>query len=186
MGLHNAALLGGIAVSETNLAHCWSEATYACKGPASSSCDGGPIIAGSADGPCADEQGGLGMFQFDAGTYAQTVATYTDAILTVEGNTAQAVAFVVDKAIQDIDGVTDWTSAVAWMDAVPLTAGDPVTEQWAHLLACRYNGCCSTSALCTSRANGYRDNAIDVFTSEGADFWRTSDRCAGVPDDGVI
>ena len=34
---------------------------------------GGPIIAGGADGPCADMQGGLGMFQFDAGTYQQTV-----------------------------------------------------------------------------------------------------------------
>src|SRR3989475_4893309 len=39
----------------------------------------------------------LGMFQFDTGTYAQTLAAYGDGILTVEGNTAQAVAFVVDK-----------------------------------------------------------------------------------------
>ena len=54
MGVHNAALLAGIAVSETNLAHCWSEATFACQGPPSPSCDGGPIIAGSADGPCAE------------------------------------------------------------------------------------------------------------------------------------
>ena len=75
MGLYNAALMAGIATSETALAHCQSEATYACMGPASPSCGGGPIIAGAADGPCADMQGGLGMFQFDAGTYAQTLAT---------------------------------------------------------------------------------------------------------------
>ncbi|HEY4058965.1 MAG TPA: hypothetical protein VGM39_20260, partial [Kofleriaceae bacterium] len=62
MGLYNAALLGGIATSETNFAHCWSEAQFACMGPASPSCNGGPIIAGAADGPCADMQGGLGMF----------------------------------------------------------------------------------------------------------------------------
>jgi hypothetical protein len=186
MGIYNAALIGGIAVSETNLAHCQSEATYACKGPASPSCNGGPIIAGSADGPCADQQGGLGMFQFDAGTYADTLAAYGDSILTVEGNTAQAVSFVIDKAQLDIPDVTDWMTASAWINSVPLKAGDPVTEQWAHLLACRYNGCCSDSSLCNSRAAGYRDNAIDLYSEMGADFWRTADRCASLPDDGVI
>src|SRR5439155_15830572 len=113
---------------------CWSEATYACMGPASPSCAGGPIIAGSADGPCSLMQGGLGMFQFDAGTYAQTVATYGDQILTIEGNTAQAVAFVVDKVEMDIPNAIDWLSAMAWMDTVPMQAGDPVTEQWASMI----------------------------------------------------
>jgi len=186
MGVTNAALMGGIAMSETGLAHCQSEATYACQGPASPSCGGGPIIAGSADGPCADQQGGLGMFQFDAGTYAQTVAAYGDSILTVEGNTAQAVSFVVDRLIQDITGVDDWTSAVAYMNSVPMKAGDPKMEEWSHFLACRYNGCCSTSSLCTSRANGYRDNAITLYNDMGTAFWKTDDRCAALPADGVI
>ena len=185
MGLYNAALLGGIAVSETNLAHCWSEATYACKGPDSPSC-GGPIIAGSADGPCAAMQGGLGMFQFDAGTWADTIATYGDAILTVSGNTAQAVSFVVDKVTLDVAGVTGWVAAVDWMNGVPLVAGDPVTEQWARLLACRYNGCCAASALCDQRAAGYRDHAIQLVDELGAAFWRTADRCRALPDGGVI
>jgi hypothetical protein len=185
MGLYNAALLGGIAVSETHLAHCWSEATYACQGPDSPSC-GGPIIAGSADGPCAAMQGGLGMFQFDAGTWAETVATYGDAILTTSGNTAQAVSFVVDQVTRDVPGVTDWLDAVAWMNQVPLVAGDPVTEQWSHLIACRYNGCCAASALCTERADGYRDHAIALHDELGAAFWRTSDRCRALPAGGVI
>src|SRR3954468_22981196 len=111
MGMFNAALLGGIAVSETNLAHCYSEASFACPGPDSPSC-GGPIIAGGADGPCSDMQGGLGMFQFDAGTYAQTVSTYGPSILTVEGNTAQAVNFVETRLEQDIAGVDSWGSAM--------------------------------------------------------------------------
>ncbi|MBT8495775.1 MAG: hypothetical protein KJO07_22220, partial [Deltaproteobacteria bacterium] len=51
MGLTNAALLAGIAKSETDLIHCWSEATWACQGPDSPSCGGGPVIAGAADGP---------------------------------------------------------------------------------------------------------------------------------------
>ncbi|HEV7558867.1 MAG TPA: hypothetical protein VGO00_25520 [Kofleriaceae bacterium] len=186
LGLGNAALLGGIAVSETGLAHCWSEATWACQGPASPSCDGGPVIAGAADGPCADMQGGLGMFQFDAGTYTDTVNAYGDAILTIEGNTAQAVAFVVDKVERDIAGTTDWLGAMTWMGAVPLVAGDPTMEQWAQLLACRYNGCCTQSATCTTRANGYRDNAISVYTEMGAAFWDPRARCATQPDDAVI
>jgi len=185
MGMHNAALLGGIAMSETNLAHCWSEATYACMGPDSPSC-GGPIIAGAADGPCSAMQGGLGMFQFDAGTYAQTLAMYGDQILTVEGNTAQAVSFVVDKTKLDIPGIGDWLAAVAWMDTVPMQAGDPTMEQWAQLLACRYNGCCTTSATCTSRANGYRDNAISLYNEMGFDFWKTIDRCGVLADPGEI
>ena len=45
VGVFNAALIGGIAISETNLAHCYSEAGFACPGPASPSCDGGPVIA---------------------------------------------------------------------------------------------------------------------------------------------
>src|SRR5687767_927869 len=47
LGLGNAPLLAGIAQSETGMAHCWSEATWACQGPGSPSCGGGPVIAGS-------------------------------------------------------------------------------------------------------------------------------------------
>ena len=144
------------------------------------------MIAGGADGPCSAMQGGLGMFQFDAGTYAQTVATYGDSILTIEGNTAQAVAFVVDKVISDVNGIRDWRAATAWMNGVPLVAGDPITEEWAKLLACRYNGCCSTSTTCTTRARGYRDNAITLFNEMGAEFWNTANRCVALPADNII
>ena len=184
MGVYNAALLAGIAISETALAHCQSEATFACKGPASPSCGGGPIIAGSADGPCDLMQGGLGMFQFDSGTYAQTLATYGDSILTIEGNTAQAVNFVVVRAIQDIDGVSDWLTAVGWMNDVPMDVAG--MQQWASFIVCRYNGCCSTSSTCVMRANGYRDNALMAYEEMGADFWQTSTRCAALPNDGII
>jgi hypothetical protein len=186
MGVHNAALLAGIAISETNVAHCQSEAPYACPGPPSPSCDGGPVIAGAADGPCNLMQGGLGMFQFDAGTYADTLAQYGARVLMVEGNAEQAVAFVVDKIITDVAGTQDWLGAAAWLDGVPLAKGQPVMEQWAQLLACRYNGCCSHSATCQSRAAGYRDNALAAYTEMGAAFWQTADRCAVLPADGVI
>jgi hypothetical protein len=186
MGVYNAALLGGIATSETGLAHCNSEVGFGCPGPASPSCNGDPILAGGADGPCADMQGGLGMFQFDAGTYADTLVTYGDSVLTIEGNSAFAVSFVIAKVEQDIAGAGDWLSAADWINQVPLSATDPVMQQWASLLACRYNGCCTASATCTSRANGYRDNALAVFSELGADFWRTADRCGALPPGNVI
>ena len=56
-GMRNAYLLAGIANDETGLAMCWSEATWACQGPSSPDCGGGPVIAGSADGPCSDAAG---------------------------------------------------------------------------------------------------------------------------------
>jgi len=186
MGLYNAPLLAGIAISETNLAHCDSEASFGCPGPASPSCGGGPIIAGGADGPCSDMQGGLGMFQFDAGTYAQTVATYGDSILTIEGNSAQAVNFVVVRLIMDISQATDWMSAVAWLNEVPMDASAARMDEWADFIVCRYNGCCTTSSTCTTRRAGYRDNAIDAFNELGASFWDESDRCTQLPDDGII
>lgn len=185
MGLYNAPLLAGVAISETNLAHCQSEATYACQGPASPSCNGGPIIAGAADGPCSAMQGGLGMFQFDAGTYADTLSTYGDSVLTIEGNTAQAVNFVVVRAIQD-KHATDWLTAVDWMNKVKMDISTTSMMEWASFIVCRYNGCCSTSATCTSRANGYRDNAITAFEEMGAEFWDTSQRCVTIPEGGVI
>lgn len=186
MGLYNAALLAGVAISETNLAHCQSEATYACMGPASPSCNGGPIIAGAADGPCSDMQGGLGMFQFDSGTYAQTLSTYGDSVLTIEGNTAQAVNFVVVRAIMDISEAQDWLTAVGWMNKVAMDAGAATMTEWADFIVCRYNGCCTTSSTCTTRRAGYRDNAIDAFNEMGEGFWDTSDRCTTLPADGII
>lgn len=185
MGLYNAPLLAGVAISETNLAHCQSEATYACQGPASPSCGGGPIIAGAADGPCNLMQGGLGMFQFDAGTYTDTVNTYGDSILTIEGNTAQAVNFVAVRAIQD-KHATDWMSAVGWMNKVQMDISTASMMEWASFIVCRYNGCCTSSATCTTRANGYRDNAIKAYEEMGAEFWDESARCTMIPDGGVI
>jgi hypothetical protein len=44
-GLGNAYLLAGIANDETGLAMCWSEATWACQGPASPDCGGGPVTS---------------------------------------------------------------------------------------------------------------------------------------------
>lgn len=185
MGVLNGPLLAGIAESETNMAHCWSEATWACQGPNSPSCEGGPVIAGAADGPCSDRQGGLGMYQFDAGTYDQTLARDGEEILLLEGNIAKAVDFVLTRITEEIDGAAEWQAAIAWMNSIPMEAGTPLMEAWASMIVCRYNGCCSDSSLCIERRAKYRDNAIGIFQEYGADFWAARP-CEAIPGAGRV
>lgn len=170
-GLMNAVLLAGIAEVETGLSHCWSEAKWACQGPRSDFC-GGPVIAGSADGPCTAQQGGLGMFQFDAGTYDQTLARDGQGILLLEGNIVRAVDFVTEIVRKNIPGVSTAAQALEWMNGMTVAQGDARLEQWAALLACRYNGACGS----TSQAAKYRDATLRVLSEFGADFWRAGAR----------
>lgn len=172
-GLTNGVLLAGIADAETNFAHCWSEARWACKGPASSSCDGGPVIAGSADGPCSARQGGLGMFQFDAGTYSQTLQREGHRILTVEGNTQAAVEFVVDKVrrSQFVPGIDTDAEALAWMNA--LRPGTREWDQWIRTVTGYYNGCFEgRCSVFYERYNNYDSKTRNILAEYGEEFWR--------------
>jgi hypothetical protein len=165
-GLHNAVVLAGIAQVESGLAHCWSEATWACQGPMSAFC-GGPVIAGAADGPCAARQGGLGMFQFDGGTYEQTLARDGEAILELDGSIAHAVDFVIAIAIRHVPGVATRDDALAWINGIAIDPGDPRFAAWNDLLACRYNGACGSAA----QAAKYRDATLAAYDELGAEFW---------------
>ncbi|HEY5946439.1 MAG TPA: hypothetical protein VIV40_13140 [Kofleriaceae bacterium] len=169
-GMTNAALLAGIGEVETNFAHCWSEATWACQGPASASCGGGPVIAGASDGPCSDQQGGLGMFQFDSGTYSQTISTYGPSIVTMQGNVDAVIPFLVTRAIQSVDGVTNKAEALAWMNSIKIQDGDAQYEKWLYFVAWRYNGCMG----CTTQINKYRNGTNKLRDEFGADFWKTT------------
>jgi hypothetical protein len=185
MGVMNGVLLAGIAESETNMAHCWSEATWACQGPSSPSCGDGPVIAGAADGPCSAQQGGLGMFQFDAGTYADTLARDGEEILLLEGNIAKGVDFVLTRITEEIAGAGEWQAAIGWMNSIPMQAGTPLMEEWASMIVCRYNGCCSDSSTCIERRAKYRDNAINIYNEYGAEFWAAVE-CDPIPAGGRV
>ncbi len=185
MGVFNGPLLAGIAQSETGMAHCWSEATWACQGPNSPSCEGGPVIAGAADGPCSARQGGLGMYQFDAGTYDDTLARDGEDILLVEGNIAKAVDFVLTRVTEEIPGAGEWQAAITWLNSIPIEAGTPLMEAWASMIVCRYNGCCSDASVCLERRAAYRDNAIDAYNEYGAAFW-AAEPCQPIPGDGRV
>ncbi len=191
-GLTNGALLGGIAQVETGLSHCWSEATWACRGPNSTSCNNGPVIAGASDGPCSAQQGGLGMFQFDGGTFSQTLARDGRDILTLDGNIRRAVEFVATIVRQEVSGVSTRAQALAWINSIPIVRGDARFERWMNILACRYNGACGSAA----QATRYRDATLRVYAEVGASFWRIctpsaevcngrDDDCDGRVDDGL-
>ncbi len=166
-GLDNAVLLAGIGEVETTLAHCWADARWACKGPASASCGGGPVIAGSADGACSLKRGGLGMFQFDAGTHNQTVNQYGGDILTLEGNVSEVVPYLITRAIESVPGVANEQEALAWMNSIRIVDGDPDFEAWLEFISWRFNGCKG----CTSQENKYRKGTHDLQEELGADFW---------------
>lgn len=184
-GMTNAALLAGIGEVETNFAHCWSEATWACQGPASSSCGGGPVIAGASDGACSLQQGGLGMFQFDSGTFSQTVATYGPTIVTLQGNVNAVIPFLTTRAIQSVDGIDNAAEALAWMNSITIADGDAQYEAWLYFVAWRYNGCQG----CTTQINKYRAGTNKLRDEFGPTFWEVTPAppaasCPAIPADG--
>ncbi|MFO0684752.1 MAG: NBR1-Ig-like domain-containing protein [Sandaracinus sp.] len=171
-GITQGYLLAGIADSETSMSQCWSELTWACQGPHSSEC-GGPVVAGAGDGPCSAHQGGLGMFQFDAGTYTQTLAREGNRILTVAGNTEAAVDFVVAMVIRSthISGVSTRAEAIAWINGVRV--GNSRWNAWITTVTHYYNGCAPGASCFTSRYARYRDHTSNIYDEFGASFWNT-------------
>ena len=170
-GMTQGYLLAGIADAETNMSHCWSELTWAGQGPAAPDGGGGPVVAGAGDGPCAMQQGGLGMFQFDAGSYDDTLRREGDRILTIDGNVAAAVDFVVAMLVRSvyIDGVDDAAQAIAWSNGV--RPGNERWDPWIRTVTHYYNGCTPTSSCWDSRYAYYRDTTQAVFDEMGAAFW---------------
>ncbi|GAB4206731.1 MAG: hypothetical protein OHK0013_23690 [Sandaracinaceae bacterium] len=188
-GLTNGVLLAGIAQSETGLAHCWSEATWACQGPASDDCGGGPVIAGAGDGPCADMQGGLGMFQFDAGTYDMTLAREGTRILSIAGNVEAAIDFTTAMVVRSvyIDGVDTREQAIEWMNGV--VVGGDRHMQWIQTVTHYYNGCVpGRCSVYDSRYASYSNSLHRVYDEMGPEFWRMgmAPPCAPVPAEGRV
>jgi hypothetical protein len=167
-----AYLLGGIAYAETGLAHCWSEATWACQGPSSADCGNGPVIAGAGDGPCSTQQGGLGMFQFDAGTYSQTLNAYGAHVLTVAGNVSQAIDYVVNMvkiSAYTTNAETD-AKALQWLNDFDIHNAT-LRDQWIKTVTHYYNGCKPEYSCWSQRYGHYNDSLQYVVDETGLPFW---------------
>ena len=184
-GVRNAYLLAGIANTETNLAHCWSEATWACKGPGSPDCGGGPVIAGAADGPCSIRQGGLGMFQFDAGTFDDTLNRYGASVLTIDGQIGHAINYVTNMvkiSAYTTNAETD-AKARAWINNFdPNNAA--LRDQWIKTVLRYYNGCQPSWSCWSPRYQTYSDGYWRAINDPGGlGFWAAGGgtSCNGSP-----
>ncbi len=185
-GISAGYLLAGIANAETRLSHCWSELTWACEGPDSPDC-AGPVVAGAGDGPCAIKQGGLGMFQFDGGTFDETIARDGDGVLLLSGNTTKAVDFVVDMVMRSAyaDASTP-EEAKAWLNEV--TVDGPLWDAWITTVTHYYNGCVPSScSVFDQRYQHYDESAREVFDEQGASFWEVDlGTCDPIAPEGVV
>ncbi len=170
-GITQGWLLAGIADAETRMSHCWSELTWACQGPNSADCGGGPVVAGAGDGPCSIRQGGLGMFQFDAGTFEDTLRREGNRILSIAGNVAAAVDFTTAMVVRSayVPGVDNREQAIAWMNGVRI--GNDRWDAWIRTVTHYYNGCAPSYSCFTQRYAHYRDNTTGVYGEMGAEFW---------------
>ncbi len=180
-GIGTGYLLAGIAWTESGLAQCWSEATWACQGPASPDCGGGPVIAGAADGPCGAQQGGLGMFQFDAGTFWDTLRVYGNDVLTVDGQVAHAIDYVVEM-VRRSDYTTNAETtekARAWVNAFDPNNG-ALRDQWIKTVLRYYNGCQPGWSCWAPRYQTYGDGLSSVLAETGGPgYWRAGTSCPG-------
>ena len=176
-GIHSAYLLAGIAHTETGLAQCWSEAQWACQGPNSAECGGGPVIAGSSDGPCGNRQGGLGMFQFDAGTHAQTLNRYGPGILTVDGQIGAAIDYVVNmvKVSEYTTNAETDAKARAWINRFDVDDAT-LRDQWIKTVVRYYNGCEPGWNCWNPRYGTYAEGMWTALDEPGGlEFWDTSE-----------
>lgn len=186
-GLNNGLLLAGIADAETGMSHCWSELTWACMGPDSVDC-AGPVVAGAGDGPCVDRQGGLGMFQFDAGTYDETLAREGERILTIDGNVAAAIDFVLSMVVRSvyIDGVDTDEQAIEWLEGV--RPWNELWTPWIQTVTHYYNGCRpDVCGVYDSRIASYSGHGTDLVAEMGMEFWYGEVvPCGEVPAEGTV
>lgn len=173
----NAALLiAGIGAHETGLTQCWKDAKQFCQGPWSSTCNG-PVLAGGADGPCSQTQGGLGIFQFDSGTHAATVRAYGDGILSESGNVRAATRLVLQKLQICPNGPplarrSTPEAAAQWLDDVRI--GTESYEQFLDAMARCYNGADSRTCRFKQVRASY-DMAIRFLLEDaGERYWYSS------------
>lgn len=174
-GITNPVVIAGIANHETHLVQCLSEWPIHCAGPHSNDC-GGPVLAGSGDGPCGVQQGGLGMFQFDAGTYNQTLSAYGNEVLSVAGNIDAGIDVIIHKL-----RVCQHTSALVPSEQAAIdfinsaTPGTANYEKYISSMASCYNGCQPHFTSCSHEGmrSEYKAGVQELRDAFGDEYWTT-------------
>jgi len=185
--IHNPLIFAGIAYTETQMAHCYSEyynqvSSYVCPGPTSTDC-GGAVTAGYWDGACSLQAGGLGMWQFDEGNYTQTLNKWnttgywngrTHNVLSVSDSSSAAIDFILFKAWYS-DRTPYFSSNQAmydWINSIRPVNGNSDYETWLGFLAYNYNGQAWGSTGWSNVKEQYRSGTQYVYSAMGGDaYW---------------
>ncbi|MEO5729777.1 MAG: hypothetical protein ABI134_35345 [Byssovorax sp.] len=169
-GVTNALLFAGVPNHESGLVQCWKDATWACKGPHSNYC-GGPVIAGSGDGPCANKQGGLGMYQLDAGTHAQTLASYGNDVVELDGQIDGGVDIIISKVwhCPNTPHFDNKAEVVSWINAAK--PGTAKYEVFLTAMAYCYNGCKPGWSCHEPMRANYRAGVKKLADAFGNEYW---------------
>jgi hypothetical protein len=171
-GITNPLIIAGIAHAESaGLSQCWSELTWACKGPWSNDC-GGPVMAGAGDGACSLQQGGIGMFQLDAGTHAQTLAHYGADVVDLHGNARAGVDVVIHKL--NVCPNTSFGDSQRSIDLInEALPGTQAYETFMTAMAWCYNGCAPSYTSCSHNGvrNAYKGGVGALLDAFGWEYW---------------
>jgi hypothetical protein len=169
-GVTNPLLFAGVPNHESGLVQCWKDATWACQGPHSNYC-GGPVIAGSGDGPCSQKQGGLGMYQLDAGTYSQTLASYGSDVVELDAQIDAGVDIIISKVwhCPNTPHYDNEAAVIAWINAAK--PGTAKYETFLSAMAYCYNGTPPGSSHFETMRSNYRAGVQKLVDAFGHDYW---------------
>ncbi|MFO0739994.1 MAG: hypothetical protein U0270_29115 [Labilithrix sp.] len=176
-GLTNPLLFAGIAQHETNLAHCVADyyvqkCMQSAGIPSSASCHGGSVVIGNADATCDD--GGMGLFQLDAGTQADTVAKYGADVVELDGNIDHGIEHVLGDVIACGLGA-DVAAAAIWLNAAVHGTAD--YDRFFTCVARQYNGCKSENGCDEAkRAGQYRSATESIAREFGLTYWTPKEK----------
>lgn len=173
-GITNSVLFAGVPNHETGLVQCWKDATWACKGPQSDYC-GGPVIAGSGDGPCSHKQGGLGIYQLDAGTYTQTFATYGKDVVELDPQIDEGVDIIISKVwhCPNTPHFENEGEVVKYLNAAK--PGTAKFEVFLSAMAYCYNGTPPSSSNFQKMRSNYRAGVTKLVDAFGKAYWATAE-----------
>jgi hypothetical protein len=123
------------------------------------------------------------MFQFDAGTYTDTLNKYGQDVLTIAGQTSDAIDYatwMVKISVYTTDAETD-AKARAWINRFdPNNAA--LRDQWIKTVVRYYNGCQPSWSCWGPRYQTYSEGyQLAIDEPGGLGFWNRGTRCGSSP-----
>jgi len=112
------------------------------------------------------------MFQFDAGTFTDTLNKYGNDVLTIAGNTSHAINYVINMvkvSAYTTNAETD-AKALQWINNFDFGNGT-LRDQWIKTVTRYYNGCQPGWFCWSDRYNHYNNSLQTVVNETGLDFW---------------